>query len=29
VDYPVSWEMVWPDIAAYFGLNGVGPLPSG
>jgi len=20
---------VWPDIAAYFGLNGVGPLPSG
>jgi hypothetical protein len=29
VDYPVSWEMVWPDIAAYFGLNGVRPLPSG
>ena len=28
VDYPVSWSMVWPGIAAYFGLKGVGPLPT-
>ncbi|TVY82657.1 Short chain dehydrogenase sirQ [Lachnellula suecica] len=25
-DGPVSWEMVWSDIAAFFGLNGVGPI---
>ncbi|KAK5109709.1 hypothetical protein LTR85_002287 [Meristemomyces frigidus] len=24
-----SWEDVWPGIAAYFGLKGVGPLPEG
>ncbi|RDW77831.1 hypothetical protein BP6252_05884 [Coleophoma cylindrospora] len=29
VDYPVSWEMVWPGICQYFDLKGVGPLPEG
>jgi hypothetical protein len=28
VDYSVSWSMVWPGITAYFGLKGVGPLPT-
>lgn len=26
VDTPVSWEMVWPGIAADFGLKGAGPM---
>ena len=26
VDNPVSWEMVWPGIAAYFGLKWTGPI---
>ena len=29
VDHPVSWEMVWPGLAAYFGLVGVGPTAEG
>jgi hypothetical protein len=29
VDYPVSWEMIWPGITAWFGLKGAGPLDQG
>lgn len=28
-DRGISWEMVWPGIAEYFGLEGVGPLEEG
>lgn len=28
-DEGMSWEMVWPGIAAYFGLEGVGPSVDG
>jgi hypothetical protein len=28
-DNGLSWKMVWPDIAAYFGLAGVGPVSEG
>lgn len=29
VDEGFSWEMIWPGIAAYFGLKGVGPVAKG
>jgi hypothetical protein len=29
MDNGVSWKMVWTDIAAYFGLKGIGPVSEG